>query len=73
MGFALLIVAVLGGLSYLRPVTLGPIANPADSQFLPRPEWYYLPMFEWLKFWEGPAVVIGSRGDSRARRHGVSS
>jgi mono/diheme cytochrome c family protein len=59
MGFALLIVAALSGLAYLRPVTLGPIANPADSHFLPRPEWYYLPMFEWLKFWEGPTVVIG--------------
>jgi ubiquinol-cytochrome c reductase cytochrome b subunit len=59
MAFALLIVAVLGGLSYLRPVTLGPLANPSDSRFLPRPEWYYLPMFEWLKFWEGPAVVVG--------------
>ena len=59
MGFVLLIVAVLAGLSYLRPVTLGPIANPADSHFLPRPEWYYLPMFEWLKFWEGPSVVLG--------------
>jgi ubiquinol-cytochrome c reductase cytochrome b subunit len=59
MGFVLVIIAVLSGLSYLRPVTLGPIANPADSHFLPRPEWYYLPMFEWLKFWEGPAVVLG--------------
>jgi ubiquinol-cytochrome c reductase cytochrome b subunit len=59
MGFVLLIIAVLSGLSYLRPVTLGPIANPTDTHFLPRPEWYYLPMFEWLKFWEGPAVVLG--------------
>jgi ubiquinol-cytochrome c reductase cytochrome b subunit len=59
MGFALLVMAVLSGLSYLCPVTLGPIANPADAHFLPRPEWYYLPMFEWLKFWEGPTVVIG--------------
>ena len=59
MGFALLIVATLSGLAYLRPVTIGPIANPADTHFLPRPEWYYLPMFEWLKFWEGPTVVIG--------------
>ena len=59
MGFALAIIAVLAGLAYLRPVTLGPIANPADSHFLPRPEWYYLPMFEWLKFWEGPTVVVG--------------
>lgn len=59
MAFALLIVAVLGALAYLRPVTLGPIANPSDAHFLPRPEWYYLPMFEWLKYWEGPGVVIG--------------
>ncbi|HEY5027999.1 MAG TPA: cytochrome bc complex cytochrome b subunit, partial [Candidatus Angelobacter sp.] len=59
MGFVLLIMAVLGGLSYLHPATLGPIANPADTRFLPRPEWYYLPMFEWLKFWEGPRVVVG--------------
>jgi ubiquinol-cytochrome c reductase cytochrome b subunit len=59
MGFALVIMAALSGLSYLRPVTLSPIANPADAHFLPRPEWYYLPMFEWLKFWEGPTVVIG--------------
>ena len=59
MAFALMIVAVLAGLAYLRPVTLGPIANPSDSHFLPRPEWYYLPMFQWLKYWEGPGVVIG--------------
>ena len=59
MGFVLLIMAVLAGLAYLRPVTLGPIANPSDTHFLPRPEWYYLPMFEWLKFWEGSKVVIG--------------
>ncbi len=59
MGFALLTIAVLGGLSYLRPVTLGPLADPSDTHFLPRPEWYYLPMFEWLKFWEGSTVVMG--------------
>lgn len=58
MGFALLLVAGLGVLAYFHPVGLGPIANPASTQFLPRPEWYYLPMFEWLKFWEGPEVVF---------------
>jgi ubiquinol-cytochrome c reductase cytochrome b subunit len=58
MGFALLLVAGLGVLAYFHPVELGPIANPANTQFLPRPEWYYLPMFEWLKFWEGPEVVF---------------
>jgi ubiquinol-cytochrome c reductase cytochrome b subunit len=59
MAFVLLIMAALAALSYLHPATLGPIANPADTHFLPRPEWYYLPMFEWLKFWEGPYVVVG--------------
>jgi len=59
MAFVLLIMASLAGLSYFHPTTLGPIANPADTHFLPRPEWYYLPMFEWLKFWEGPYVVVG--------------
>lgn len=59
MGFVLLIMAALAGLAYFHPVTLGPIANPADTHFLPRPEWYYLPLFEWLKFWEGPKVVVG--------------
>lgn len=59
MAFALVVMAALAGLSYLRPATLGPVANPADTHFLPRPEWYYLPMFEWLKFWEGPKVVVG--------------
>ncbi len=58
MGFALLLMAGLGVLAYFHPTGLGPVANPADTQFLPRPEWYYLPMFEWLKFWEGPKVVF---------------
>jgi ubiquinol-cytochrome c reductase cytochrome b subunit len=58
MGFAFLLMVLLGALAYFHPAELGPIANPSDTQFLPRPEWYYLPMFEWLKFWEGPQVVF---------------
>ncbi len=58
MAFALLTMMGLGFLAYFHPLGLGPIANPADTHFLPRPEWYYLPMFEWLKFWEGPEVVF---------------
>ena len=58
MTFALLLIAALGVLAYFHPVTLGPIANPTDAHFLPRPEWYYLPMFEWLKFFEGSSVVL---------------
>jgi ubiquinol-cytochrome c reductase cytochrome b subunit len=55
---ALLIIG-LGILSFLIPIPLGPPANPADTQFVPRPEWYYLPVFQWLKYWHGPASIIG--------------
>jgi ubiquinol-cytochrome c reductase cytochrome b subunit len=55
---ALLIIG-LGCLAFLMPVQLGPPANPADAQYIPRPEWYYLPIFQWLKYWHGAASVIG--------------
>ena len=58
MTFALLIMVGLGALAYLHPAELGPIANPANTQFIARPDWYYLPFFEWLKFFEGPTVVL---------------
>ncbi len=57
--FATILVGTLGLLSYLSPVELGPKANPADTSFLPRPEWYYLPIFQWLKYWNGASAIIG--------------
>src|SRR6202049_3267011 len=59
MAFALVVIGVLGMLAHFLPVTLGPEANPTDSRYLPRPEWYYLPMFQWLKYWEGSRTAIG--------------
>jgi mono/diheme cytochrome c family protein len=38
---------------------LGPAANPADTSFLPRPEWYYRPAFQWLKYLSGNWSLIG--------------
>lgn len=55
---ALLIIG-LGCLAFFAPVQLGPAANPADAQYVPRPEWYYLPIFQWLKYWHGAPSVIG--------------
>ncbi|MGB9505205.1 MAG: cytochrome b N-terminal domain-containing protein [Candidatus Acidiferrum sp.] len=55
---ALLIIA-LGVLSFFVPVQLGPAANPADALYIPRPEWYYLPIFQYLKYWHGPLSVVG--------------
>lgn len=59
LGFALLIVVALGALALAVPVELGPEANAADTRFLPRPEWYYVPVFQWLKYWEGSLAVVG--------------
>ncbi len=57
--FALLLIVILALLAYFVPKALGPAANPADTQFIPRPEWYYRPIFQWLKYWEGPLAVVG--------------
>jgi ubiquinol-cytochrome c reductase cytochrome b subunit len=57
--FGLLIICLLSALAHWRPTTIGPQANPADATYLPRPEWYYFPFFQWLKYWHGPASVIG--------------
>jgi ubiquinol-cytochrome c reductase cytochrome b subunit len=56
---ALLLIVILAALAHFRPVSLGPEANPADTQFIPRPDWYYRPVFQWLKYWEGPLSVVG--------------
>ncbi len=57
--FGIGLIVVLGAVALARPASLGPMANPADATYLPRPEWYYIPVFQWLKYWHGPASVIG--------------
>jgi len=59
LGAALALIAGLAVLAQFLPVELGPEANPADTRYLPRPEWYYVPMFQWLKYWEGSLAVVG--------------
>src|SRR6266545_6301149 len=59
MGFAVLIIVTVGFLAYFWPTELGPKADPADTQFLPRPEWYYIPVFQYLKYWPGGRAIIG--------------
>jgi ubiquinol-cytochrome c reductase cytochrome b subunit len=54
-----LLILGLGLLCFFVPVQLGPAANPADAQYIPRPEWYYLPVFQWLKYWHGSVAIVG--------------
>jgi ubiquinol-cytochrome c reductase cytochrome b subunit len=54
-----LLITGLGLLCFFVPIQLGPPANPADAQYVPRPEWYYLPIFQWLKYWHGSLAIVG--------------
>jgi ubiquinol-cytochrome c reductase cytochrome b subunit len=56
---ALFMICVLGFLAHFHPFELGPKANPADTQYVPRPEWYYLPIFQWLKYFKGSLAIFG--------------
>ena len=44
----------------LVKVPLGPAADPTDTSFVPRPEWYFLFLFQMLKLFPGPLEVFGS-------------
>ncbi len=35
-------------------------ADPTDISFIPRPEWYFLFLFQMLKVFEGPLEIVGS-------------
>ncbi len=36
------------------------LADPTDSTYIPRPEWYFLFLFQTLKFFEGSMEVVGA-------------
>ena len=41
-------------------VPLGQLADPTDTAFVPRPEWYFLFLFQTLKFSEGQLETVGT-------------
>ena len=54
---ALLVLGALLALAQFLPARLGPEADPT-SNFLARPPWYFLPLFELLKFFPGRLSLI---------------
>ncbi len=52
--------AVLMGMAILARVPLGHVADPTDLSFIPRPEWYFLFLFQFLRWFEGPLEVVGA-------------
>ena len=52
--------AILVGMAIAVRVPLGHVADPTDTSFIPRPEWYFLFLFQMLKLFEGPLEIVGS-------------
>lgn len=51
---------VLLGMAIVARVPLGHVADPTDLSYIPRPEWYFLFLFQFLKWFEGPLEVVGA-------------
>ena len=57
--FSLAVVASLALLAAYRPAPLDAPADPTVN-YLPRPDWYFLFLFQLLKYFEGPFVLVGT-------------
>jgi cytochrome c553 len=58
ISFALFIVLVI--MAIFIGVVNEPKANPSDTAYVPRPEWYFLFLFEMLKYFPGEIEWIGT-------------
>ena len=56
----LVVTAVLGLISWYWPAPLGDPADPTDSTFVPRPEWWVLFLNQLVTIFKGSLSVIGS-------------
>lgn len=56
----LIVIGALVAIAWRGAPALEPVANPADAGYVPRPEWYFLGLFELLKYFPGRLEVIGA-------------
>ncbi len=52
--------AILFTLAIAVRVPLERMADPTDTKYIPRPEWYFLFLFQTLKMFDGPLEVLGT-------------
>jgi len=57
VAFAFMILFVM---AIVAKVPLERLADPTDTAYIPRPEWYFLFLFQMLKFFKGPMETFGS-------------
>lgn len=55
---ALIIVILVVGLAMVYPMKVGDPADPSDSSFKPRPEWYFMAPFYMLKIFPSSLEII---------------
>ena len=53
-----ILVAVI--LALVFPVGLGDPADPTDNLYVPKPEWYFMSLYQLLKFFPGKLEVIAT-------------
>jgi quinol-cytochrome oxidoreductase complex cytochrome b subunit len=53
-----ILVAII--LALVFPVGLGDPADPTDNLFVPKPEWYFMSLYELLKFFPGKLEFIAT-------------
>jgi len=58
--FILIVFIALAGFALLFPAPLEPQADPTDSTYNPRPEWYFYFVFQMLRIFEGKFEVVGT-------------
>jgi mono/diheme cytochrome c family protein len=56
---ALVVFLLLAGLAFVLGVPLEAPADPADNTYNPRPDWYFLFLFQLLKYFPGQLEVVG--------------
>jgi ubiquinol-cytochrome c reductase cytochrome b subunit len=56
----LAVVVLLFALAFGSPAPLERVADPSDTSYVPRPEWYFLPLFQLLKLFKGPLEPLGT-------------
>ena len=58
VAFLVLLALILLALFWQAP--LEEMADPGDSAYVPRPEWYFLFYFQLLKYFQGAFIVVGT-------------
>ena len=56
----LILFAILASLALFAHVPLEDVADPTNADYDPRPEWYFLFLFQLLKYFQGTFEIIGT-------------